>query len=338
MRAPYRRRRRRAGILAAATLLGAACGGAEAPRAAPTPSAATSPSAAATPTREPVTVRANELGSVPVLMYHQLVAEPRGAYDQTPAQFRAELARLYREGYRTITAADLVAGRIDVPAGRSPMVLTFDDSTTSQYAELPDGSVDPASAVGILLAVARRYGEERPVATFYVNSAPFAGRDRYLKKLHDLGFELGDHTYGHTRLDRLDSAGVQRELARGLAVIRRAVPGAQVTTMSLPLGRHPEPKSLAYEGSSGGTAYAFRGVMLVGAGPAPSPYSRKFRPLAVPRLLSGHDKSQPFAATYWLNRMRTTRYVSDGDPAHVSFPKASADRLAPSFASTARPY
>jgi hypothetical protein len=64
----------------------------------------------------------------------------------------------------------------------------------------------------------------------------------------------------------------------------------------------------------------------------------KFKPLAVPRLLSGHDKNEPFAATYWLNRMRTSRYVSDGDPQHISFPKASAPKLAPRFASSARPY
>jgi hypothetical protein len=64
----------------------------------------------------------------------------------------------------------------------------------------------------------------------------------------------------------------------------------------------------------------------------------RFKPFGVPRLLSGHDKSEPFAATYWLNRMRTSRYVSDGDPEHVSFPKALAAKLAPRFASVARPY
>jgi len=44
-----------------------------------------------------------------VLMYHQIVASPKGIFDQTPAQLKAELTRLYRQGYRTITAADLVA-------------------------------------------------------------------------------------------------------------------------------------------------------------------------------------------------------------------------------------
>jgi peptidoglycan/xylan/chitin deacetylase (PgdA/CDA1 family) len=218
------------------------------------------------------------------------------------------------------------------------MVLTFDDATTSQYGELPDGSVDPASALGILLAVGKANGEEQPVATFYVNEEPFAGRAEYLKKLHDLGMEIGDHTRTHANLKRLSDAAVQAEIAQDLVLIQRAVPGVEVTTLALPLGIHPVNKALAAKGRSGGTSYDFKGVLLVGAGPAPSPFSAKFKPLAIPRLLSGHDKNEYFAATYWLNRIGTTRYISDGDPEHVSFPKAAAPKLSPRFASIARPY
>jgi hypothetical protein len=271
-------------------------------------------------------------------MYHQLVASPKGVYDQTPAQFKAELTRLYHEGYRTITAADFVAGRIDVPAGKSPMVLTFDDATTSQYGELPDGSVDPKSALGILLAVAKANGEDHPVATFYVNEEPFAGRVKYLQKLHDLGMEIGDHTLTHANLKHLSDVAVQAEIAKDLTLIQRAVPGIDVTTIALPLGIHPVNKGLAARGRYGTTSYSFQGVMLVGAGPAPSPFSTKFKPLAIPRLLSGHEKSLFFGATYWLNRIGATRYISDGDPDHISFPKAAAPKLSPRFASEARPY
>jgi hypothetical protein len=150
--------------------------------------------------------------------------------------------------------------------------------------------------------------------------------------------EIGDHTMSHANLKRLDDAGAQREIAGNLAKIRKAVPGIEVTTMALPLGIHPVNQALAAKGSAGGTSYDFKGVMLVGAGPAPSPFNAKFKPLAIPRLLSGHDKNEYFAATYWLNRMGATRYISDGDPEHVSFPKASASKLSPRYASIARPY
>jgi hypothetical protein len=280
-------------------------------------------------------VHADELGSIPVLMYHQLVDAPRGAYDQTRAQFRAEIDHLYAAGYRTITAADLVTGRIDVPAGRSPMVLTFDDSTVSQYGELPGGRVDPRSAVGMLLDVAHRHGEAHPVATFYVNEAPFAGRERYLASLSRLGMELGDHTATHANLRQLDAAGVQRELALGFGLIRHAVPRARVTTMALPFGAHPHDAGLARRGKG----YSFQGVFDVGAGPARSPYSKRFDAFDVPRIRSGMKTGdQLFTSTYWLPRLLKTRYVSDGDPAVISFPRTKAGLLDPRFSNRARGY
>jgi hypothetical protein len=332
-------------------LLGAvACGGGDtassargsrspsAPAAA-TPSPSASPSAA---TVDPASVKANELGQVPVLMYHQLLAKPQGDYDQTPAQFRAELTALYAHGYRTITAADLIAGHIDVPAGRKPMVLTFDDATISQYAELPDGSVDPRSATGILLAVAKRAGEDRPVATYYVNGEPFAGHPAYLARLHDLGMEVAEHTLTHANLGQLSDAAAQAELAKGLTVITTAIPGVDVTTMALPFGVQPHHHLLASRGSSGGVRYSFAGVFAVGSNPSPSPFSAHFDPLYVPRIRSGlRTGDQRFTSTDWLRQLfsgKVTAYVSDGDPDHVSFPKSFAARLSPRFASIARPY
>lgn len=331
------------GVALAAT----ACGGAATPVAGPTSRPTPTPSSAApTPTVapmvDPASVHADELGAIPVLMYHQLAARPEGDYDQTPAQFRAELTALYAHGYRTITAADLVAGRVDVPAGKKPMVLTFDDSTTSQFAELPDGSVAPNSAVGILEAVAKAAGEARPVASFYVNGSPFAGKDASLATLHALGMEVAEHTLTHANLRKLSDGGVQQELAQGLAVITRAVPGVAVTTMALPFGVLPRNRALAAKGSSAGTSYDFAGVLAVGSNPAPSPYAGAFDPMYVPRIRSGRRTGdQALTSTYWLPKLFSgdvRPYVSDGDPAHISFPKSHASRLAPRFAAQARPY
>jgi len=312
--------------------------------AAPVPAVpmAAGPMPAPVPAVDPASVHANELGAVPVLMYHQLLARPAGAYDQTPGQFRTELEQLYAHGFRTVTAAALAAGRVDLPAGSKPMVLTFDDSTTSQYAELPDGTIAPGCAVGILLSVARTYGEHHPVASFYVNAKPFAGKDAYLRKLAALGMELGDHTATHANLRQLESVGVQRELAEGLLVITGAVPGAEVTTMALPYGEQPQDRPLAHTGSFAGTSYNFRAVLLVGANPEISPYAKGFDPEALPRIRSGrHAGDRALTATYWLPKLfrgEVQPYVSDGDPTHVSFPRALAGRLDPRFARQARPY
>jgi len=206
----------------------------------------------ARPVLDPAWVHADELGAVPVLMYHQLLARPAGDDDQTPAQFRGQLEQLYAHHFQTITAAALAAGRVDLPAGTSPMVLTFDDATVSQYAEQPDGTVAPDCAVGILLSVAHTYGQDHPVASFYVNAHPFAGKDAYLRRLSALGMELGDHTATHANLRQLNTAGVQRALTQGLAVITHAVPRASVTTMALPYGVQPRNGALAHTGTSAG--------------------------------------------------------------------------------------
>ena len=290
----------------------------------------------------PASVHADELGAVPVLMYHQLEVHPKREYDQTAQQFRTELTALYAHGYRTVTAGALVTGAVDIPAGRHPMVLTFDDSTVSQFGELADGSVDPASGVGILLQVAAAAGEQHPVATFYVNGGPFAGKDVYLAALHGLGMEVAEHTLTHANLRQLSDAGVQSELAQGLQVITRAVPGVQVTTMALPFGVRPKNHLLAARGRAGGTSYDFAGVFAVGSNPAPSPYSTRFDPTYVPRIRSGlRTGDQTFTSTYWLPRLfsgAVTAFTSDGDPSRISFPKAEAARLAPRFASRAQPY
>ncbi len=248
---------------------------------------ALAPRARPVPVPDPARGHADELGAVPGLMYHQLLARPAGDYDQAPAQFRDQLEQLYAHHFRPVTDAALAAGRVGLPAGTSPMVLTFDDSTVSQYPERPDGTVAPDCAVGILLSVAHTYGQDRPVASFYVNAHPFAGRDGYLRRVSALGMELGDHTATHADLWRLGAAGVQRELAHGLAVITQAVPGASVTTMALPYGVQPRDGALAHASTFAGISYDFRAVLLVEADPAKSPYASGFDPEALPGSAPG---------------------------------------------------
>ena len=119
-------------------------------------------------------LKPNELGVVPVLMHHQI--RPDGsAYDLTAGQFRAELARLWTDGFYPVRASDLVSGRLDVPKGRSPVVLTFDDATNNQVAFAADGRLDPDSAVGILEAFSARHPDFPATGTFYVPRNAFDG-------------------------------------------------------------------------------------------------------------------------------------------------------------------
>ena len=106
---------------------------------------------------DPAQVRANELGVIPVMMYHQIKSKITGPYDTTPRDFRAGLERMFQAGYRPVRAIDLAHGQLDVPAGYSPVVLTFDDGYSNQLRLQPDGTVDPACAAGILIDVCRQF-------------------------------------------------------------------------------------------------------------------------------------------------------------------------------------
>jgi peptidoglycan/xylan/chitin deacetylase (PgdA/CDA1 family) len=290
---------------------------------------------------DPAQVQANELGRIPVLMYHRLVAVPVSVYDRTPEDFRAELERLAREGYVPITTAELAAGRIDIPAGKHPVVLTFDDGDPTTITLGPDGTPAPGSAVRILLDVAAANPGFRPVASVYVNADPFGGGAAgvaALRWLHANGFEIGNHTFGHTNLRTATAEQAQRDIARGDAFIREAVPGYEPDTLALPFGARPRNPEVALRGQG----YDYSAALLVGANPAPSPFTEEFDAAAIPRIRSqGPDGEEAeYGSAVWLDKLAANprnRYTSDGNPAVISYPTggaAPADR----YAATAVPY
>lgn len=272
----------------------------------------------------PADVKANELGKIPVLMYHRFVADPVSVYDRTPEDFRAELERLAREDYVPISTADLATGRIDIPAGKHPVVLTFDDGDPTVLTLGPDGTPAPGTGVRILLDVAAAHPEFRPVGSMYVNADPYGGGEAgaaALRWLHDNGFEVGNHTFGHTNLRTAGAEGAQEAIARGDRFIRDAVPGYAPTTLALPFGARPRDHQVAVSGPG----YDYTAALLVGANPAPSPFDEDFEPAAIPRIRSqGADGDEAeFGSTTWLDKLAANpegRYTSDGNPDMISYP------------------
>jgi peptidoglycan/xylan/chitin deacetylase (PgdA/CDA1 family) len=292
--------------------------------------------------------RPNELGVIPVLMHHEIRPDRVGPFDQTPAEFRAELEKLWRQGYWPVTAAAFATGRLgSVPAGKTPVVLTFDDSTRFQFFYTPDGKIKSNTAIGVLLAFARAHPQFEPAGTFYVLREPFAGVARapaMLRWLAAHGFELGDHTRDHIPLNTLGDDDVQRELVAGARVITDAVPGYRIRTMALPLGALPKSRALATRGRWRGQGYQFAAAFLAGAEPAPSPFSTKFDRTAVPRIRTSHlpwKGERDFCAEFWLHELKQhpeLRYVSDGDPTRITFPRSERSTLAERFRSRANAY
>lgn len=308
----------------------------------PGPSSSAAPSSADPP--DPAAIGANELGQVPILMYHRLTDQPTSVYDRTPAAFRAELERLAAEGYVPVTTTEYATGRIDLPAGAHPVVLTFDDGDASQLALGPDGQPAPGTAIATLLDVAARHPGFRPVASLYVNAGSFASPDgAALRWLHEHGFEIGNHTRDHTNLSSTDDRGAQEAIASGQAEIQRAVPGYRVTSLALPFGATPANGALALRGAADSGSYEYVCVLMVGAGPAPSPFATGFDPANTPRIRSQDPTGEDarYGSAVWLDQLAAApaqRYTSDGVPDRISYPAAAGATPAPQYADRAAAY
>jgi peptidoglycan/xylan/chitin deacetylase (PgdA/CDA1 family) len=298
------------------------------------------------PAVDPASVDANELGQVPVLMYHQLREGGGSVYDMSPEEFREDLVELFDNGYRPVTTSALVNREFDVPAGTTPVVLTFDDSVRNQAFLDDDGAFHPETSMGILVDVAADYDDVEPVASLYlITSSLFGGTadgPDIVRALHEAGMELGNHTTTHPNLGRLSNSEVQDELSTAVSMIQDIVAEAEVSTLSLPLGVFPEDRGLATSGSGSEGDYEHDAVLLVGSNPAPSPWHVDFEPQALPRILTHRDPGELQGSAWWLEQLEVgqthQRYISDGNPETISFPADQADELDPAFEDRANPY
>jgi Polysaccharide deacetylase len=290
----------------------------------------------------------NELGRIPILEYH-LLGDSDTRWRVERNHFRRDLERLYASGYRPVTVSEVVDRKIDLPAGLSPVVFTFDDAGPSQFSYIEHNGtleIDSNSAVGIWLAFHKAHPDWRNKATFCVLSGGAAGhsffgekgiegqksewRFRKMKFLAEQGFELCGHTLWHANLGKYSDAVVQEQIARGTLAIDSAVPGYRVRTFALPLGVWPKNRALAVAGEwknpRGGkiTRYDFDAVLEVSGGPARSPYDAAFDAKRLTRV-------EVFANSleHALDQLELSgsRYVSDGDPSRIARPAVSGVAL-----------
>ena len=275
----------------------------------------------------------NEMGRIMVLEYH-LIGDKDARWERAAARFRQDLQLLYDRGYRPISAAELVDGKIDLPAGLSPVVFTFDDASPGQFRYIEQNGqlvIDPNSAVGIWLDFARTHPDWENKAVFCMLSGAEAGRSFFGDKgiegqktewrhhkvrfLAEQGFELCNHTLWHAQLPKYPDDFVQEQIARLQLAVDSAVPGYRIRTFALPLGLWPKNRELAWRGSwtdpkTGKTVtYSHDVVLEVSGGPNVSPYDPRF---------DGHsvDRVQVYANELektldYLDKSGT-RFVSDG--------------------------
>ncbi len=282
--------------------------------------------------KAPGSLPPNELGRIMIVAYHA-IGEKEGRWSRTPEYLRQDLEELYRRGYRPVNVSEIAEGKIDLPRGYSPVALTFDDGSETHFRYLDSTReiVDPRSAVGVLLDFHREHPDWPLKATFYVNGRPFGDENwrQKLRFLQENGFEVGNHTLHHADLSRLSAEETEAQVGGLAHLLTQAIPELELRTLALPFGAYPAHPQKAKEGTFQGMGYHLKAFLLVGAGPAPSPYHPDFDPYRLPRIQAVDDRFAPESnLNRWIthfDRHPEQRYVSDGDPATVTVPFATPE-------------
>jgi hypothetical protein len=286
---------------------------------------------------------ANELGRIMILEYHK-IDYPEERWTRTPENFRRDLETLYARGYRLQSLNTLLEGRVTVPAGTTPVVLTFDDSSPGQFRYVDRNGtleIDPKCGVGVLETFLKEKPDFGRAATFFV--LPGASRPnrlfnqpehegRKLRWLVDNGYEIGNHTLWHANLGKYDEGVVRAQLADAQLWVQRHVPEYKLRTLALPHGVYPKDVSWALSGTAKGTTYRHDAILMVAGGAAPSPYSSKFDPVRLQRIQAVERDLNEWLTHFAKNP--ADRFVSDGDPNTITIPASMRDRIRPNLPKT----
>lgn len=329
----------------------------------PTPTTAAEPSSTAeTPTDGGVTGRPltdaelaeyqpNELGNILVLEYHQLTdnEDEVAQFVRTFDSLRADLQWLYDNNFYVVSMESVINDNITAPAGKRPVVLTFDDSPVNQFRFLigSDGTltVDPDSGVGILEAFYQAHPDFGRGGLFGTlpQSCFFTGVDgtendqidlcsQKLNFLLDNGYEVGNHTLTHSGIDDVDDETFKEEVGGAIDALQELDPRVQANIFVVPFGiypladKHPEQRDWMQNGFTwNGKDYFLIGSLMVGSNPSPAPVSSDWDSMWIPRIQMCDCTEQ--GGYGWDDMWKqfvtdnpATLYVSDGDPDTITIP------------------
>ena len=174
--------------------------------------------------------KVNELGNIPIMMYHGIVNTTenkytggnvdKDGYNRTSKAFYKDLKMYYEKGYRIIRLQDYIDGNINVELGFSPIILTFDDGNENNFKVIKkneDGTLefDPESAIGVLERIKKEYPDMGVTATFFLNGT-LCNQKEYnediMKWLIKNGYDIGNHTINHVDFTKINQERTIKEV------------------------------------------------------------------------------------------------------------------------------
>ncbi len=283
-------------------------------------------------------IKPNENGQIMVLMYHG-ISEQESEWVRTIENFKKDLKILYENGYRLISMNEYIDNNIDVEAGYTPLVMTFDDGLQNQFNYIDiDGirSIDPNCAIGILEEFCSENPDFGRAATFYVYyPIPFRQKDYIYDKFNFLianGYEIGNHGYNHENLSTISVEKVQESLALNAKNTETVLKGYKVNSLALPYGASPKGENYKYvvSGEFDGYSYNNKAILKVGSNPAYSPNHIKFDFSRIPRVRASEMKVNGTGLYDYLEYFEKNpdkKYISDGDSNTITIPEKELENI-----------
>ncbi len=291
----------------------------------------------------------NELGNVPIMMYHgiwnmknedtdyTLGNVDKDGYQRTSEAFMSDLEFYYQAGYRMIRLVDFVNGEVHVKLGKSPIILTFDDGKhnieVTGLDEKGEIIIDPNCAVGILESFKKKYPDYQVTATFFVNGGLFESEynEKILKWLVENGYDIGNHSMSHSDFSKISREEATTEIGSLYSLLETMIKGKYVPIVALPFGspyskEHTNFSSIlnsSYQGKS----YETIATLRVGWEANCSCFDSHFDPTFLKRIRAyDHDGSE-FDIKMNFDILEKTRFISDGDANMITVPKELKDML-----------
>jgi hypothetical protein len=228
-------------------------------------------------------------GKVPILLYHS-IGQKEARWTRSISNFKKDLQWLYDNGYVLFSIEDFVDNNYGIiPEGKKPVILTFDDGKSNQFKILPDNSIDPNCAIGILDAFYNGHPDFGRAAAFYLNANPFGQPKLVAQKMEYLvstGRQIGFHTLKHSDMRALSAAQNQKILFEQAAAFQKILPaGTRVDTLAYPHGLTPKGglKAISF-GQKDGVSYNIKLALMIGSEPARQLNDSVTDPYRVPRV------------------------------------------------------
>ncbi len=279
-----------------------------------------------------LTLKPNEMGKVMVLMLHSIEDED-GVWEISKESFKKNLEYLHDNNYYLVSLKDYITGEMVVPAGKTPVVLTFDDGLKNNFNVVEENGeliIDPDSAVGIMEEFKKENPRFNSTATFYLfGTNPFRQKEYLDFKLNFLienGYDIGNHTYNHAFLNEINSKEeILFQLGEEAKFIKEFIPEYEINSLSLPYGLRPEESLQEYlvRGEYEGIKYEHIGILDVGSHPSYSWVDKRFNFKEIPRIrVSRTEEYQESEEWYeYFEENYDLRYISDGVKDIITVPE-----------------